>query len=194
MAYSINTLNAQSVWTRLFRALFALFIVGLNITPGSAEPTIPEYKLKAVFLFRFTEYIDWPAGAFDGDDRPFVIGIYGTDPFGEFLDQTVQSEKVKGRPVKVRRFQSLDEITSCHMLYVSSSAGGQVPAILDKVKHRPILTVSDSPNFARRGGMICFVRNGSHVGFRINVNAAKQARLTISAKLLQIAEVVSTTK
>jgi hypothetical protein len=194
MANSFNSLNAQSVWTRLFRGLFALLVVGLNITPGWAQPTIPEYKLKAVFLFRFTEYIDWPASAFDGDDRPFVIGIFGTDPFGEFLDETVQNEKVKGCPVKVRRFRSLDEITSCHMLYVSSSAVGQISAILEKVKHRPILTVSDNPNFARRGGMICFVRNGTHVGFRINANAAKEAGLTISAKLLQIAEVVSTTK
>jgi hypothetical protein len=194
MANSINSLNAQSVLTRVLRGLFALLILVGNMTPAWAQPTIPEYKLKAIFLFRFAEYVDWPANAIDGEARPFVIGIYGADPFGEFLDQAVQGETVKGHPVKVRRFQSLDEITNCNMLYVSGSVDGRVQDILKRVNRRPILTVSDIPNFARRGGIICFVKNGSRVGFRINVDASKEAGLTISAKLLQIAEVVSTTK
>ncbi|MGZ4988838.1 MAG: YfiR family protein, partial [Limisphaerales bacterium] len=74
-----------------------------------------------------------------------------------------------------------------------NSAGGRLSEIFARVKGRPILTVSDIPEFATRGGMIRFVKNGSRVGFRINVDAAKEAGLSISAKLLQMAQIVSPT-
>ncbi len=185
---------ADHLAARGLRLLLALLIFGLNLAPVVAQPAVAEYKLKAVFLFRFTEYVTWPSQAFERDNRPFVIGIYGNDPFDGFLEDTVRGETVKGHAVEVRRFKSLDEITSCNMLYLGTSAGGRVPVILARVKGRPILTVSDIPEFAQHGGMIRFVKNGNRVGFRINVEAAKQAGLSISAKLLQMAQIVSTTK
>jgi hypothetical protein len=184
----------ESIATRALRLLIALFILGSTILTVVAQPAIPEYKLKAVFLFRFTDYVTWPPSAFEQDNRPFVIGIYGGDPFNGFLEETVRGETVKGHAVEVRRFKSLEEIPTCNMLYVGSAAATRVPDILARVKGRPILTVSDIPDFATRGGMIRFVKNGSRVGFRINVEAAKEARLSISAKLLQMAQIVSTTK
>lgn len=178
----------------LLRWFVCSLLIAATISTAFAQPAIPEYKLKSVFLFRFTEYVDWPKSAFGDNNAPFVIGIYGSDPFGSFMDETVQGESVKGRAVQVRRFQSLDEITKCNMLFVGASVGKRVPEILAKVQGRPILTVSDIPDFAKRGGMIRFTKNGAHIGFRINVEAAKQAHLTISAKLLQVAEIVSTAK
>ncbi|MGZ5543365.1 MAG: YfiR family protein [Limisphaerales bacterium] len=184
---------ANGFAARAMRLLLALLILGLSVSPLAAQPVVAEYKLKAVFLFRFTDYVAWPPQAFERDKRPFVIGIFGNDPFDGFLDETVRGETVKGHAVEVRRFKSLDEITSCNMLYVSNSAGGRLSEIFARVKGRPILTVSDIPEFATRGGMIRFVKNGSRVGFRINVDAAKEAGLSISAKLLQMAQIVSPT-
>ncbi|MDB6059652.1 MAG: YfiR family protein [Verrucomicrobiales bacterium] len=193
MIRAINIL-AKSGATTWLRLLVAVLIVGAHVAPVSAQPAVPEYKLKAVFLFRFTDYVMWPPKAFEQSDRPFVIGIIGTDPFGQFLDDTIRGETVKGHAVQVKRFKSLDEITSCNMLFVGTSAAGRVSEILQKVKGRPILTVSDISDFATNGGMIRFTKSGSRVGFRINVNAAKEAGLSISAKLLQMAQIVSTTK
>jgi hypothetical protein len=189
----INIVIAENVATRVLRWILALLILLANVGPVSAQPAVPEYKLKSVFLFRFTDYVTWPNSALP-DNHPFVIGIYGSDPFGSFLDETVRGENVKGHAVEVRRFRSLDEITSCNMLYVSTSAASRVPEVLARLKGHPILTVSDIPDFANRGGMIRFVKNGNRVAFRINVGAAKDAGLSISAKLLQMAQIVSTTK
>lgn len=175
----------------LLRVLLVLLLLAAQTAP--AQPAVPEYKLKAVFLFRFSEYIEWPANAL-ADEKPFVIGIFGSDPFGSFIDETVQGESVRGHPVQVRRFKSLDEIVNCNILYVSGSAAARLPEVLAKVKGRPILTVSDIGNFAQKGGMIRFTRNGPRIGFRINLDAAKQSHLIISAKLLQIAEVVPSEK
>lgn len=193
MRNQINMVKADSIVTRRGWLLLVLLILAMNVGSAVAQPAVPEYKLKAVFLFRFTDYVTWPPGAL-ADNRPFVIGIYGADPFGSFLDDTVRGETVKGHAVEIRRFKSLDEITSCQMLYVSPSAAGRLSDVLARVKGRPILTVSDIPDFANRGGMIRFVKNGNRVGFRINVMASKEAGLSISAKLLQMAQIVSTTK
>lgn len=193
MNRQINNVIAEGIATRMLRWLLALLVLVSSVGPISAQPAVPEYKLKAVFLFRFTDYVTWPSGAL-ADNRPFVIGIYGSDPFGSFLDETVRGETVKGHAVEVRRLRSLDEITSCHMLYLSTSAANRESEVLARVRGRPILTVSDIPDFASRGGMIRFLKNGNRIGFRINNGAAKEAGLSISAKLLQMAQIVSTTK
>lgn len=149
-----------------------------------------EYQVKAVFLFNFAQFVDWPADAFSGPDSPVVIGVLGEDPFGDFLDQTVRHEHLGGRPFQVRRYQSADEIKTCHILFISRSEADRPEEVLAALKHRPLLTVSDADGFAQRGGMIRFVTDRSRIRLQLNVGAAEAAHLTISSKLLRVAEIV----
>jgi len=147
--------------------------------------------VKAVFLFNFAQFVDWPAGAFPDSTAPLVIGVLGDDPFGPYLDETVRGETVRGRPLAVRRYQQIDEVRTCHILFISASEESRLGNILDSLKHRAILTVGDSPAFAQRGGMIRFVSERNKIRMRINVAAVEAAQLTISSKLLRAAEIVS---
>ncbi len=45
--------------------------------------------------------------------------------------------------------------------------------------------MSDADRFATRGGMIRFVTDHHRIRFRINLEAAKAANLTLSSKLLR---------
>jgi len=150
-----------------------------------------EYQVKAVFLFNFAQFVDWPADAFSGPDTPVVIGVLGDDPFGDFLDQTVRHEHLGGRPFQVRRYQSVDEIKTCHILFISRSEADRSEGILAGLKHRPLLTVSDADGFAQRGGMIRFVTERNRIRLQLNPEAAEAAHLTISSKLLRVAEIVT---
>jgi hypothetical protein len=154
----------------------------------------PEYQLKAVFLFNFAQFVEWPASAFAGPDAPLVIGILGEDPFGSYLDETVRGEKVDDRPLVVRRFKSVDEITTCHILFINWRDADQLRDILAHLRGRSILTVSDVEGFATRGGMIRFLTDQNRIRFRINLDAAKAASLTVSSKLLRAAQIVPTGK
>ena len=69
-----------------------------------------EYQIKAVFLFNFAQFVEWPAVAFAGSNSPLVIGILGGDPFGAYLDETVRDEKVNNRPLAIQRYHQVDEI------------------------------------------------------------------------------------
>lgn len=171
-------------------AVLLLGFFGLNIS-APAQNVSPEYKLKAVFLFNFVQYVDFPTNAFASEESPLVIGILGNDPFGKFLDDTVRDEVVKQRKLQVRRYKNVSEIKECHVLYIGTSEAANLKSILAALKGRSILTVSGIEDFAtRHGGMIHFFTDKTKIRFRINPAAAKAVDLTISSKLLQLAEIV----
>jgi YfiR/HmsC-like len=168
-----------------------LLLAGPALAAQAARAS--EYQLKAVFLFNFAQFVDWPAEAFPEADTPVVIGILGDDPFEGLLDQTVREERLRGRPFQVRRYQSVDEIKTCHILFIRRPDGARFEETLARLKNRPILTVSDVDGFAERGGMIRFVTDRNRIRLQINPESVEAAHLTISSKLLRVAEVVTPT-
>ncbi len=150
-----------------------------------------EYHVKAVFLFNFAQFVEWPRDAFSGPKAPLVIGVLGEDPFEGFLDRTVADEHLGGRPFQVRRYESVDEIQTCHILFISRPEADRPEAILAALKNRPILTVSDAGGFAERGGMVRFVTEQSRIRLQVNLAAVEAAHLTLSSKLLRVAEIVT---
>ena len=159
------------------------------------SPRTSEYQLKAVFLFNFVQFVDWHATPQDSQPptlAPLLIGIVGEDPFGSFLDETVRGERLGARPIQVRRYRRIADLEECQVLFISRSENERLPEILAAVKNRPVLTVSDGDGFANQGGMIQFVTDKSRIRLRINLDAAEAANLTISSKLLRVAEIVRT--
>jgi hypothetical protein len=173
------------------RHIAALLALALAAGPlVAAGPT--EYEVKAVFLFNFTQFVDWPASAFASPTSPLVIGVLGEDPFGQTLDEAVAGETVNGRPLAVRRYHAIDEIEDCHILFINPPTQRPLPAVLESLRAHNVLTVSDSREFARAGGVIEFVTVDNKIRLQINLDAAKLANLTISSKLLKPARIVKT--
>lgn len=153
--------------------------------------TTPEYQLKAVFLFNFTQFVEWPAQSFADANSPLVIGVLGTDPFGSYLDETVRGETINGRPLTIQRYTTTDEIKNCHVLFISRSETARMMPILNSLKGKSILTVGDADSFSRDGGIIRFATVANKIRLRIALDAAKTANLTISSKLLRPADLVA---
>lgn len=171
--------------------LFALLVVGL-LFGSPASPAAPtEYEVKAVFLFNFSQFVDWPADAFPNAQAPLIIGVIGHDPFGAALDEAVRGEVVHGRRLEIRRYQDVEELNACHILFINPSTQEGIEQILSKLRSRSVLTVADSANFARAGGMVRFVTIDNRIRLQINLDAVKLANLEISSKLLRPAEIVS---
>lgn len=157
-----------------------------------AQPTQPhEYQLKAVCLFHFTQFVDWPEEEFRTSQTPLVIGILGNDPFGDYLDKVVQNENLNSHPLVIKRYNTIEEIGTCHLLYINVLNKVQLDQVFDRLKTKSILTVGDSPKFLQQGGMIQFVTRSNTIDLRINIEVVKAANLTISSKLLRLAEIVS---
>jgi hypothetical protein len=148
-----------------------------------------EYAVKAAFLFNFARFTEWPAAAFASDDAPLVLCIVGTDPFGPALD-AIEKKPVKGHPLRVDRKATEDGLSRCHVAFISRSRAGDLAEVLKPIETARVLTVSDIPDFARKGGMIGLLMEERKVRFEINVSAADRAGLKLSSQLLKLASIV----
>jgi YfiR/HmsC-like len=155
------------------------------VSPVHSAPAA-EYQVKAAFLFNFAQFVEWPPSAFPQSQTPLVIGVLGEDPFGGYLDETVRGERVNNRPLSVRRYRRVEEIQTCHVLFISRSEAPRLGQILASLKYRKILTVADGDGAAGSSVMIQFVTQQNRIRLRINSEAAKVANLTISSKLLRL--------
>jgi hypothetical protein len=184
-------------YNRKFRVTLPAILARLSmvllasLAMAAAAPS--EYQVKAVFLFNFTQFVEWPAQSFADARAPFVIGVLGRDPFGSALDEAVRGETVNGRALVVERYRSVTELKPCQILFIDRSAGTGVDETLESLEHQGTLTVSDSDGEASSHVIIRFLSAGKKVRLRINVDSARDAGLTISSKLLRPAEVVGST-
>jgi hypothetical protein len=176
---------------RLIRLVVGLVVVWLAL-PASApaqRTTFDEREVKAVFLFNFVQFVDWPETAFSSPEAPVVIGVLGNDPFGHLLDDVVRGEMVKGRPLTVERFRRVEDIIACHVLFISPSEVRMYEHILTVLGAQPTLTVGETESFTSLG-MIRFLTERNRVRLEVNVEKAKAAGLTISSNLLRSARIV----
>ena len=179
----------RSVLSGVWLATLVLLSLGAMNLPAQAAAS-KEYQVKAVFLFNFSQFVEWPTNAFPEAQTPLVIGVLGEDPFGTYLEETVRGETVNNHPLVIQHYRRAEDIKACHILFISRSEADRLGRILESLKGRNILTVGDIEGFARQGGMIRFVTEKNKIHLRINLEAAKAASLTISSKLLRPAEIV----
>jgi hypothetical protein len=180
--------RCEIIWLRLWFCWLA-FGGGLASSLRAAN----EYQLKAVFLLHFAQFVEWPESAFTDLQAPLVIGVLGDDPLGHSLDEAVAGETANGRSLVIQRYRHEDEIKSCHILFISRAEDSRLEQIFARLHGRAILTVGDGEAFALRGGIIRFVAENNKTHLRINITAAKEARLVISSKLLRTAELIEPT-
>jgi hypothetical protein len=184
----LKATQRAALWAALACAAQSQMIVGA--AHGTESPS--EYQVKAVFVFNFSRFVEWPPQTFRSPTQPFAICILGEDPFGPKLDEAVRGEEINQHPLLIRRLHHVREADDCQILYIDRSEGGELHQILSALDHHSTLTVSELNDAAERGGMIQFLTENNRIRLRINVESARAAGLTISSKLLRPADIVAT--
>lgn len=157
------------------------FAVLFAASPARSQD-LPEYRLKAAFLFNFAAFTEWPGEV----GAALNLCIYGPDPFGADID-ALMGKTVGSRLIEVHRKTSLEALKGCQIVFVATPVIAQVPRVLDAVHGQPVLIVADSPGAARQGAMLNMNLVQGRVTFEANLVAARNARLTLSSKLLRLA-------
>lgn len=173
----------------VFVFLFMLFAMAAPFDVRAADVS-KEYQLKAVLLFRLTQFVEWPADVFATTNSPVVIGILGENPFGSAVEIAARGETAHTRPIEVRYLREANEAADCHVLYICRSERARLREILRVVQEKSVLTVSDIENFATEPGeAVRFMSEENKIGLRINLEATKAAKLSVDARLLRMAQV-----
>jgi len=168
-------------------AVVLFLLVSLSRDSAHGASTLPEYDVKAAFLFNFIQFVEWPQRAFATPSAPLVIGIYGNDPFGASLDRIIKGEVIRGRKLLVKRIKHPEEAKSCQVLFICKSESSRVEEDLALVRGAGVLTVGDADRFVAQGGIIGFTMLENNVRFQINPENAQREQLIISSKLLRLA-------
>jgi hypothetical protein len=172
-----------------FAVFFAAEVCGW---PAGVRASTPlEYEVKAAFLFRFAQFVEWPAGTFKEASEPFTYCTIGDDPFQGALERTLNGKTIGLRPLRVAHLSGRGKIGECQVLFVGGSEDKKrIEETLASAGNLPILTVGEADQFAEDGGTIGFCTEDNKIRFDVNLDAAGKAGLKISAKLLALAKKV----
>lgn len=171
------------------RCVFLILGTLLSSLAKGQSSSPEEYQVKAVFLYNFTRFIEWPATSFNSSSSPFVIGIIGGNPFGSFLEEAIKDESVGMHKIIIRHYSDFNLIGDCHILFINYKDKEMIKQTLAAVKDKNILTVNEWQRFVEIGGMVQFINEGNRIKLIINNNAVKSARMQASSKLLSVAQI-----
>ena len=157
----------------------------------SADAPTLEYQIKATFLCKFGNFVEWPAPPAAGATAPFGIGIVGPDAVIDEVTSAARGQTVNGRPIVVRRLGRGEALDGLGIVFVARSHGARLAETLAGAKGQPILTVTESEEGAAAGSMINFVVVNDKVKFDIALAPAESSGLRISSRLLAVARQVT---
>lgn len=185
--WRINKLFRQKISYKLLCLSFLCFS---NFFILSSSYAVDREQHKAMYLGRLSNYVTWPKFSVENETDFFNICILGEDTFKGFLQPLYNQKSIKEKPVKIHYFDDINAISDCQLLFISLSERKMVTEILEFIKDKPILTISETRGFAGKNGIIQFYMQAQKVRLKINNQAALNQGLKISAKLLAIAKVV----
>jgi hypothetical protein len=170
-------------------ALVALLFYAVGLWSQNSPYNANQHK--ALYLFNFAKYTEWPSTAFTNENAPFILSILGKDAFGSDID-IIKEKTIKGRKLVIRYCNSIQEVAGSHLLFICSSETNHLSQILPNVGPG-ILTVSETEGFIEQNGMINLVSEQKSpatqvVNFEINQEAAKRANLKLDTQLLKLAK------
>jgi hypothetical protein len=168
-------------------ALTWALVAAQGLWAQSPKPT--DYDVKAVYLYNFGRFVEWPASVTAKSDS-FTVCVLGQDPFGPALDATLAGETIGGKSVAAKRISNPPEAVRCQIVFITSVEDSRFNKIIEALDREAVLTVSDMPQFSQRGGMIQFVSEENRIRFEVNLTATQRAGLTLSSELLKVATVV----
>lgn len=171
----------------LYKAVFLLYFFICSYSGHRQIDKASEYNLKAAFIYNFTKFIEWKTASADNE---FIIGIIGASPINDPLVEVIKTETVDGKKIIIKHFNKAADISDCHILFISRSAGDALEDILAKTAGKGMLIVSEQDGYAKGGTAINFVIVNRKLKFEANVKAINAAGLAASSQLLKLAIIV----
>lgn len=146
-------------------------------------------KIKAVFIYNFTRYIEWPSDYQTGE---FTIGILGqNDALVQELTKMSKVKKVSNQSFSIRSYTSLSDINNPHILYIPDDNTGELTKVVTKLNGKSTLIVTERPGMAKKGSAINFVVEGNRQKFELNKSNVERHNLKVASALEKLAVLVN---
>lgn len=174
---------------RLYIAACAvgLLCIGLSYThPAVAQDRrASSTSIKVAYLYNFAKFVVWPKRPGEPGNGPIRICILAGPDFNT-VARILEGKTIRGRPVMISLNPGSKKYTTCHLLYFDSSRISVMEESHEVLREHPILTVGEGKEFAEAGGIVHLMRVGDTIRFHIDDEAASDANLEISSRLLNL--------
>lgn len=156
-------------------------VSGFQVNPGADTNA----RIKSVFIYNFTRYIEWPAEYKKGN---FVITVFGSNTgILTELQNMAKVKKVGEQAIEVRNTTSLDGLAKSHILYIAPDVTISLGDVVSKLKGKSTLLVTEKSGYAKQGAAINFVVMENKQKFELNKTNAEKYSLKVSAALENLA-------
>jgi hypothetical protein len=146
-----------------------------------------EQSIKAAYLYKFADYVEWPEEVLKDTNTPLTIGVVGADAIAYELEEVTRGRAVHGRPIRVRRVEGQEGLEGLHVLFVGTAGTDDLRNLTDMASRHSVLVVTESRNALERGSVINFRAIDQRIRFEVSLDAADRSRLRLSARLLAVA-------
>ena len=148
----------------------------------------PNNKLKAIFIYNFTRYFEWPEKMKTGN---FVIHIIGTNHgIYQELNKMAESKAVGNQKLEIRSGTSVDPSIKPHIIFLLTDASDMLKNVASQYKGKGTLVITEKPGLAKTGSSINFVIADSKQKFEYNKKNAEKCGLKTNEELKSLAIVV----
>ncbi len=144
---------------------------------------------KALFIYNFTKYVEWPETAMSNND--FVITVLGNPEIFDELNKITRTKKVGLQDIVVKKTNSLQKISNSNILFLSQGKSALLNEVIDLTTGQPILVVTDNPGMAKKGADINFITIDGKQRFEINEQSMIDRELKMSAELTNLGIMVN---
>lgn len=163
--------------------LFLLVILFFGASSSQAQV----HRYHSLFLYNFTKYIQWPANYQQGD---FVIGVLGDSPIQEHLENIADNKTAGSQKFVIKKFDSPEQVTQCHMLYLPDSESKHIDDLKAKLQGKSTLIITERNGMAEKGSNINFILVDGKVKFEMNKKETDDANLKVSTELSRLAIII----
>jgi hypothetical protein len=161
---------------------WCLALALIAFAPAALSDDLPEYRLKAAFLYNFALFTEWPASI----GSTLNLCVYGQDPFGKEID-ALEGKPVGDRRIVIRRVTSIEGLTVCQVVFIADPSGDDISRVLSALRGATVLIIADAPGAAKQGVALNMNVVKNKITFEANLTAARAANLKLSSKLLGLA-------
>jgi hypothetical protein len=171
----------RSITRRLL--LLATLLFGARL---EAQATMGESQIKAMFVYNFLKFVDWPADSSLGARDPFVVVIIGEGPTADAAEHYLEPRAIGDRPLSVHRIRWDQSLAGARAAFVVELDGKKLRRVLDAAAAAGVLTIGEGDNFTTSGGVIGLLIEDRRLRFDVDTSAAEHAGLHVSSKILAL--------
>ena len=163
---------------RSIAIIVCMCLVGfLSIPKAQAQ----EAKFKALFLYKFCQYINWP-----GKDK-ITLGVLGNSPVLLELQTIKDRGNDKFELVKI---SGASDAARCDMIFLPLAQSRNFNLIQSGIGSKPVVVVSDDASLAEKGAEISFYIDDGKLKFIMNKQAITKTGVQVSNGLFNIAKII----